>query len=383
MTAPSGSPRLKVLHLIDALVDRGGAERFAVGLLTHLPPDRFDLYVCSTRRLGPPVREILVAAGVKQLNLGRRRKYEIHQFRDLISLIRQQRFDILHAHMFGSNLWGTLIGTACRVPVIIAHEQTWSYEGQPLRRWADGLVIGRLATRFVAVSSKDAERMRTLEHVPPGKVVMIPNAYVPRPGSVENDLRLELGLDPAAPLLATVAVFRPQKALSVLLDAFAEIVRAVPDAHLVLAGDGELRSELQAQTARLALTDRVHFLGFRDDIDAILRSADVALLSSDYEGTPLVVYESIANGTPVVATDVGGLRDIVEDGRSARLVPRRDPTALAEATIELLRSRALREQLAQEAAHNAEQFSIENVARRFAALYEQLIAEARNGSVRA
>ena len=167
-----------------------------------------------------------------------------------------------------------------------------------------------------------------------------------------------------------------------LLDAFAEIVAF--DADLVLAGDGQaLVPALQAQTARLALTDRVHFLGFRDDIDAILRSADVALLSSDYEGTPLVVYESIANGTPVVATDVGGLRDIVEDARSARLVPRRDPTVLAEATIELLRSRALREQLAQEAAHNAEQFSIENVARRFAALYEQLIAEARNGSVRA
>jgi glycosyltransferase involved in cell wall biosynthesis len=383
VTVPNGRTRLKVLHLIDALVDRGGAERFAVGLLTHLPPDRFELYVCSTRRLEAPVQEILTAAGVKQLNLDRRRKYDIHQFGNLISLIRRERFDILHAHMFGSNLWGTLIGTAYQVPVIIAHEQTWSYEGQPLRRWADGFVIGRLATRFVAVSSKDAERMVALEHVPPKKVVMIPNAYVPRPGSVENDLRSELGLDPATPLLATVAVFRPQKGLSVLLDAFAEIVRAVPDAHLVLAGDGELRPELQAQTARLGLTERVHFLGFRDDIDAILRSADVALLSSDYEGTPLVIYESIANGTPVVSTDVGGLRDIVEDGRSGRLVPRRNPTALAEATIELLRSPALRERLAREAADTAAAFSIESVTRRFAALYELLIAEARNGSVRA
>ncbi len=297
--------------------------------------------------------------------------------------MRAQHFDVLHTHMFGSNVWGSVIGSALRVPVIIAHEHTWSYEGQPMRRLMDGLVIGRLATRFVAVSSRDAERMVALEHVPPEKVVMIPTAYVPRPGSVESDLRSELGLDPGTPLLATIAVFRPQKALSVLLDAFAEIVRAVPDAHLVLAGDGVLRAELEAQTGRLELTERVHFLGFRDDIDGILRSADVALLSSDYEGTPLVAYECIANGTPLVSTNVGGLADIVEDGRSARLVPRRDAGALAQATVELLRSPALREHLAREAAQNAEDFSIETVTRRFAALYEQLIAEARNGSVRA
>jgi glycosyltransferase involved in cell wall biosynthesis len=371
---PEQARRLRVLHLIDAAIDQGGAERFAMGLVTHLPRDRFELWVCATRRIDSTVSNALAEAGIVQLNLGRRQKYDLHRMGRLISLMRRTRFDVLHAHMFGSNVWGTIIGRALRVPVIIAHEQTWAYEGQPFRRLVDGLVIGRLATKFVAVSSRDAERMVSFEHVPSHKVVMIPNAYVPRPGALQSDVRSELGIRPEAPLLATVAVMRPQKALDVLLNAFAKVRKVLPDAHLLLAGDGSCRTELEAEADRLDLGASVHFMGIRKDIDAILRAADTTVLSSDYEGTPLVVYETIVNGTPLVATDVGGLRDIVQDGYSARLVARRDPHALADAIVELLEAPDLRRRMAQRAAARIEEFSIGRAAERFSTLYEELWA---------
>jgi len=251
--------RLRVLFLIDRAVDHGGAERFAVGLAGALAAKRYELWFCSTREIEPAVADALDRAGVRRLELGRRSKWDAHRFAGLAAVLRRERIDVLHAHMFGSNVWGTIIGRACRVPVVIAHEQTWSYRGEPLRAWLDGHLVGRFATRFVAVSSLDAERMVSVEGVPPEKVVMIPNAYVPRPGALERDLRAELGLDAATPLIGAVSVLRPQKALTVLLEAFSLVLEERPDAHLALAGDGPCRHELRVRARELELDGRVHF----------------------------------------------------------------------------------------------------------------------------
>jgi glycosyltransferase involved in cell wall biosynthesis len=367
--------RLRILFLIDQLVDTGGAERFALGLATHLPPDRFEVSVCSTRSAEPAAESILRAAGIRHVNLRRRRKSDMHRMVGLLTLMSRERFDIVHAHMFGSNLWGAVLGRLFRVPVVLAHETTWSYEGDPLRRWADGLLIGRLVTRFLAVSSLDARRMVELERVPARKIVVMPNAYIPRPGAPDTDVRGGLGIGAATPLLVVVSRLRPQKALSVLLDAFPRVLQSCPDAHLAIAGDGECRPDLEQQARGLSVGDRVHFLGRRDDVDALLRAAHLAVMSSDFEGTPLVAYECMANGTPLVATAVGGLPDVVDDGRTGLLVPPRDPPALADAIVQLLTDPDKRAAMAAAAFRRREEFTIEVVAQRFADLYAMLIAE--------
>jgi glycosyltransferase involved in cell wall biosynthesis len=367
--------RLRVLTLIDYLIDTGGAERFALGLATHLPADRFEVWACSTRSSEPAAALQLQAAGVRHLSLGRHRTADIRRMGGLLRLMRAHRFDVVHAHMFGSNVWGTVLGRLARVPVVLAHETTWSYEGEPVRRWIDGKVIGRLATRFLAVSQLDAHRMAQLEGVPPDKIVVMPNAYIPRPGSPDSDLRRDLGLGAETPLLAVVAQLRPQKALSVLLDAFPAIRQAVPETHLVIAGDGECRGELEAQAQRLQIADRVHFLGRRDDIDAILRAADLAVMSSDYEGMPLVAYECLANGTPLVATAVGGLPEIIQDGRTGLLVAPRDPAALAEAIAGLLGDPDRRAAMSAAGTARRDELMIGSVAQQFGDLYEALLAQ--------
>jgi glycosyltransferase involved in cell wall biosynthesis len=367
--------RPKILLLIDNLNEAsGGAERFMMGLATHLPARRFDVRTLSTRTVDTSSLEQLKSAGVEHVNLGRRAKLDCHRLLGLARLLRRERIDVLHAHKFGSNVWGTVIGTACRVPAIIAHEHTWSYEGQPLRKLLDGRVIGRLADRFVAVSSADRERMVRLEGVPVEKTLVIPAAYVPRASPSRRDLRAELGLPPDTPLVGTAVQMRPQKALHVLLEAHARVVREVPQAHLVIAGEGPTRESLERWATDLGLGRRAVFLGVQKDVEGILRSLDVAALSSDFEGTPLLAFECMATDTPLVATDVGGLRDVVEDGVSGVLVPRRNPAALAHAIAALLQDPQRRTKLAAAAHERLAPYTIDAVACRFADLYDELLA---------
>jgi glycosyltransferase involved in cell wall biosynthesis len=365
--------RIRILFLIDFLSSTGGAERFAVGLASHLPADRFESWVCSTRQADPRAERALADAGVRHVNLGRRAKWDIHRLAGLAKLLRQQRFNILHTHKFGSNVWGTLIGSACRVPVIVAHEHSWAYEGEPLRAWLDGRVIGRLATRMIAVSGSDARRMASVEGIPDQKIVTISNGYVPATSSANSDLRRELGLAPDTPLIAIAALLRPEKRVDLLLTAHARVLNAIPEAHLVIAGDGECRAQLEQHARELGLNGQAHFLGRRPDVDAILRAADVAALTSDREGSPLLMFECMATGTPLVATAVGGVPDVVEDGRTGVLVPRRDPDRLADALVTLLSDPALRTEMGSAAHERLGSFTIDATAARFAALYETLV----------
>jgi glycosyltransferase involved in cell wall biosynthesis len=366
-----------VMLLIDAALPTGGAERFTVGLATHLPKDRLEVWLCSTRWIDPAVRERLAQAGVGHLHLGRSGKLDVHRFAALARLLARERFDVLHAQKFGSNVWGMLIGRACGVPTLIAQEHSWSYRGEPLRRWLDGHVIGVLADRVVAVSTRDAARMASLEGIPAAKIVTIPAAYVPHGDRGARDLRAELGLAADTPLVGTVAVLRPEKALEVLIAAHALLVGTLPEARLIIAGDGPCRSALAERARAAGILDRVHFLGVRSDVDALLGALDVGAICSDREGTPLMALECFANGTPLVATDVGGIPDLVKDGVNGLLVAPRDPRALADAILALLRDPARAAALAQAARSRLEQFRIERIAERFACLYEELAGAAR------
>lgn len=367
---------IRILFLIDKAVDSGGAERFALGLASNLPKDRFDVWYVSTRIAESPAEEILDRAGVTHLNLGRRGKWEVHRFRALVALLRRERFDVVHSHMFGSNVWGTTLGRAFGVPVIVAHEHNWSYSGNPVRVLIDRQLISRLATKFVAVSRANQERMMAVERIPAEKIVVLPTAYIPSAVSSGLDIRAELGLPPESLIVGTAAILRVEKALNVLIEAHARVLREFSDAHLVIAGEGDRQAELERQVAELGTGNRVHFLGNRPDVDSILSTIDVGALSSDWEGMPLFVFECMAAGTALVATAVGGVPEIVEHGRTGLLVQPRDPAALAAALAELLADPQRRAQLAEAASERINEFTIESVTGRFVKLYEELVAAA-------
>jgi glycosyltransferase involved in cell wall biosynthesis len=375
-------PRVHVLTLVDNLFTTGGAERVALEIATRLAPSRYRSTLCASRFVTTrapsegelPAIERIRDAGIDFLALGRRRRGDIGPWRHLAAYIRHHRVDVLHAHMFGSNLWGTVIGRMARVPIIIAHEHTWSFEGEPLRRVLDREIIGRWSNAFVAVSRADRRKMIEIERIPAERIRYIPNGIAPRPPTRGRDLRAELGVG-SGPLLGAVGTLRAQKAYDVLIRAAAELRRDHPGLHVLIAGDGPEKQQLEALARELGLVDVVLMLGRRMDVPDLLAELDVAVCSSDFEGSPLAVMEYMDAGLPIVATRVGGVPDLIEDGVQGVLVEPRDPAALASAIHEMLTDRARASALGARARERRRrEFDLDVMVRNVEALYQELLA---------
>jgi glycosyltransferase involved in cell wall biosynthesis len=363
--------RLRVVTLIDTL-GFGGAEVLAASAAAQLARHGHDSYLCASRTIPEGFAQQAAADGVRVLELGRRGTLDLRAWLPLVRLLRRERIDVLHAHKFGSNLWGSLVGRLACVPVVVAHEHSWANEAGTLRRLLDRFVIAPLADAIVAVSRADRELMVRVERIPPERVRVIPNG-IPVPQPTGADVRAELGLGPDALVAVSVARLVPVKALDVLVEAAALLAPDLPRLRVVLVGDGPEEARLRALVAERGLEQVVLLTGPRGDVPDVLAAADVAVICSDTEGMPLAVIEYLAAGLPVVATNVGGLPELVEDGVDGLLVPARDSRALAEALGRVLRDEELRRRLGARARdRQRDEFDLAASVRRYEELYAEL-----------
>jgi glycosyltransferase involved in cell wall biosynthesis len=371
-----------VLALVDHLGSTGGAERLALEVAVRLDPSRFESALCASRFApeGEPnsselhALEMMRDAGVRFLALTRRRRAEVLPWRHLIAFIRGQRTQVLHAHMFGSNVWGTIIGRACRVPVVVAHEHTWSFEGEPVRRFLDRELIARFGDALIAVSREDQRKMIEVERIPERHIRFVPNGIDPNPPTAGRDTRADLGIAPDAPVVCSVGALRAQKAHEVLIEAAVALRREHPGLRVLIAGEGPQHRELQALLDRLGMNDTVTLLGRRMDVPDLLWIADVAVCSSNFEGSPLAVMEFMEAERPIVATAVGGVPDLIDDGVHGLLVPPGDPGSLARAIGELLRDPERGRTMGRHARERRRrEFDLDVMVAKVEALYEELL----------
>jgi glycosyltransferase involved in cell wall biosynthesis len=374
-----------VLTLIDHLVTTGGAERLALEIATRLAPDRFRSTLCASRfeiaaTNGSDERQALERvreADISFLPLGRQGRVDLWPWRRLAAYVRRERVDVLHAHMFGSNVWGTLVGRLARVPIVIAHEHTWSFEGEPLRRVLDRELIGRFSDAFIAVSRADQRKMIEIERIPAERIRFIPNGIAPTAPAAGRDVRAELGVG-SGPLIGAIGTLRAQKAYDVLIRAAASLREKHPGLHVVIAGGGPERERLDALIGELGLSDVVLMLGRRLDVPNILAALDVAVCASNFEGSPLAVMEYMEAGLPIVATRVGGVPDLIDDGVHGLLVEPGEPLELAGAIDELLRDRPRAAALGARARERRRrEFDLDVMVHNMEALYEELLAARR------
>lgn len=251
-------------------------------------------------------------------------------------LLRQWRPDVVHSHMVHANLIARVVRPFAAVPRLIctAHSTIEGGRGVTLAyRLTD-----RLADVSTHVSHEAVQAYECLGAAPAGRMVAVHNGVDLQLFTGASDTRAQsrraMFDHPAARMLLTVGRLAPEKDQAGLMHAFARIADRFPQWALWVAGDGPLRQALLRQRADLGLEDRVEFLGARDDVPDLMRAADVFVLSSRYEGFGLVVAEAMACGTPVVATDAGGVAEVM--GGCGILVPVGDDEALAAGLAEAM-----------------------------------------------
>ncbi|MGA9874553.1 MAG: glycosyltransferase [Solirubrobacteraceae bacterium] len=381
--------RVRVVTLVDYATRYGGAEHLALSIATHLDPERFESTLCSSRwpmreslqASAPETLEQLSANGVRLLPLGRSGKADVWVWGRLFSFLRRHRIDVLHAHKFGSNVWGAMVGRTAGVPVVLAHEHSWSYQGQPMRRIIDREIISRRADRLIAVSREDQRRMVAVEGIAQERTLFVPNGISRAEPTAGHDVRAELGIAPTVPVIGSIGSLLPVKSFDVLFRAVAILVQRRPDVQVLIAGEGPERNALEALIQELGLDGTVHLLGRRPDVPDILQALDVAVCCSDSEGSPLSVMEYMQAGLAVAATTVGGVPDLIEPGVHGLLVPPRDPPALAAALTELLedpeRARAMGDRGRE---RQRAEFDIDVLVHRLEALYLELLEAHRDRS---
>lgn len=328
-SAAGGEP-VTVLFLTD-LLEIGGAETQLVGLIHALDPARVRPILAILRGHGA------LAAGVRVpvARIGMGGPLDPRALARVRGLIAREGVRAIYTTHVRSALMARLLRLIVRPPrpqrrlVVLTTEHSYKSPAgtlvpEHLRRWTAGL-----SDRVIAVSEVQAAWLRGILRIPPERVVVVPNAidtehfaHLPDPEAVLS----EFGIPANAPVFVCIARLAPVKDLPVLLAAMEET-----PGHLVLVGDGPSRADLESRARAPALAGRVHFAGARLDVRPFLSAAWAVCLSSRDEAQPITILEAMAAGRPFVGTSVGGVPELVAQGRTGRLVPPGDPRALAAA----------------------------------------------------
>ncbi|MDO9227732.1 MAG: GT4 family glycosyltransferase PelF [Pseudomonadota bacterium] len=326
---------LKVVHLLQGL-EVGGLEIMVAHLLERLDPRRFQSQVIGYDSLGPLAYR-LGMSGIPAFLLKRRPGVDVRYILRLARHLAAIRPHILHLHNPTAFFYGTLAGKLARVPCIVYTEHGRDLASSKRNQYLHRL-LGRLVNRIVVVSESGRALLQA-EGIPGERILTIHNGVDAARFLIGEDrwgMRARLGFDHEQPLLGIVARLDAIKNHASLLRALPRVMQTHPDATLLIIGDGPLRADLERQVSELGLGRSVRFLGTRDDVPELLATLDVVVLCSLSEGLSLTLLEQSAAGKPMVATDVGGNQEIIEDGQTGLLVPVNDEEALASAINRLL-----------------------------------------------
>jgi glycosyltransferase involved in cell wall biosynthesis len=329
-----------VMHLIDTL-DVGGAELMAVNIANCLPIDRFRPFICTTRRSGPLADKI--ASHVTHLNLARRHRFDLSAVKRLVRFLAENNIRLLHAH--GPAIFLAKVAAMCLPDrTLIWH----AHYGGLISRHGRASLLRRAVARatVITVNEELAVWARANLRMPVDRIHYLPNfAIESDPSEPARDL-------PGSPgfRIVSVANVRPEKDYETLIRAFATLSARLPKAQLLLVGaasDHSYARKIADLVAQLRLNECVSFMGPRDDVHAILKACDVAVLSSNAEGLPMALLEYGTAGLATVATKVGQCPKVLDDGRAGVLVSPSSPDELAHALEDLISSQEKRHSLGQ------------------------------------
>lgn len=353
---------MNVLWVVDHLGYNGsmhGAGKYYLNTIPLLEKSKFNVTLCVLRRRDN-LTEHFEERGIRIHHLGRGKLDPLTLF-DLIKLIRKESTNLIHAHGYGSSNFGRLVGAICGIPTIVhAHDEDSNYP------WYQALAdsfLSRFNHRVIAISKAVRKSCIKKRKTPEDHVLVMYNGIpleefkMPEPEEVEKQKR-RLGIYPDLRIVGTVAKLREEKGIEYLLKSAPKVLAVLPNTLFVIVGDGPLRKQLEVLSRQLQIDQNVIFLGYRHNVSNILPVFDMKVLPSLTEGFGLAMVEAMAMGKPIVATNVGGIQEILKDGETALLVPPKDPEALAEKIIYLLKSKDRARRLGMKAKEESRKYDI-------------------------
>jgi len=368
--APPAPGRTRVLEVVgNAIV--GGMEACVVRLVERLPRDRFTVTVMCP--FESRVTDQLRSFDVEVLITPMPEDPPWSSILMACALVKAGAIDVLHAHMANAHLLAGLAGRLCNKPVVTTiHSRSVS----PL-----DVEVHRAAGTHVSVVCKHSYFHALSMGVNAAQLSCVPNGvdtevFKPAQGG-DADLRRHFGMADGAPLIGFVGRLSIEKGPEVFLRSVLLMRGAMPSARFVVVGDGPMRQQLVQFIDRFGLADCTYLAGLREDMPAVYRQLDAVVSTSNTEGLPLALMEAMASGLPIIATRVGGVPDLVEQGSTGWLVGPRDFEAVASQVTRLFEVPGVAQQMGRQARMRAlERFSIGDSVERTAELLERLAATA-------
>ena len=344
----------------------GGAETMCENLCYAQKNLGHQVVVVSLYNEQTPIAQRMEAAGIRILYLDKKLGLDVSMVPKLLHFMKQEMPDVVHTHLdvikyavAAARLAG--IKVCVHTVHSVAHKEA---EGR-LQKWINGFYY-RLGWSVPAALSPEVQgTICDFYGLARDQVPVIYNGIDITRCSPKASYELS---EPAN--LLHIGRFDVPKNHVGLLEAFSRILKHRPDCRLHLVGDGDLRPEIEALAEKLQIADRIVFHGMQSNVHPYLEQADIFLLPSSYEGMPMTIIEAMATALPIVATEVGGIPDMVSDGKSALLVPC-EPEAVANACLKLLNDPSLREQLGKAAREDSSRFAADHMAQCYCDLYKR------------
>jgi glycosyltransferase involved in cell wall biosynthesis len=361
--------KLRVVEVLPTL-RRAGAENMAVALACGLPRGSFEAAVVSLYDTdGEGLETVLAEQGIRTWHLGKRPGFDVRMWPRLKRVFREFDPDLVHTHSYVLRYVRRLARPAAVVHTL---HNLAGRDPDRITAWLNGFAFRRGVVP-VAVSGAVARSFEAMYGMAPPAT--IPNGIdirrFDRP-EARLEWRRAHGFSNADILIASVARLEPQKDPEALIRAFAGIRSAGAPCHLLLAGDGSLRDSARKCAEHCQVGERVRFLGVLADVPELLCASDLFALASRWEGNPLSVMEAMAAGLPVVATAVGGVPELVEDGVTGLLVPRGDAEALERALAAVVGDAARRRAMGEAGRTRASASSVEAMVATYSELFLRL-----------
>jgi sugar transferase (PEP-CTERM/EpsH1 system associated) len=329
---------LHVTHVVLSL-DVGGLERNVINQVHEGQKLGQRVSIVCVERPGALAHRV-AAMGATLVSLDKRAGLRPIIVRRVMRALEVLRPQVVHTHQLATLLYGGVAARLLRIPLVVHTEHGQEQYASRLRTRMLGRIAGSFSDRFYCLTADTANQIRNRHIVAGRKVRIIQNginvAQFTECCANADDVRRSLGVALDAPLIGTVGRLTEIKQQDVLLRAFAKVRLYTPDAHLVLVGDGPMREELRQLAVRLGVDECVHFAGYQPDAGPFYQAMDIFALTSRSEGMPQAVLEASVTGLPVVASAVGGLPELIDNGLSGMLFPPGDDAVLAQVLRKLI-----------------------------------------------